>query len=193
MPSAPPRWLKPTVDYGPLAAFFLAYLHWNLLVATAVLMAATVVVLALSLLLTRRVPTMPLVTAAIVGIFGGLTLWLHYDRFIKMKPTIVEALFSLALFGGLVFRRPLLKPLLGTAWSMDDDGWRRLTLRFAIFFAVVAVLNEIVWRTQSTDVWVSFKVFGIMALTLLFAVFQAPLLRRHAEPEQGDDGRAQPR
>ena len=105
----------------------------------------------------------------------------------------MEALFSLALFGGLVFRRPLLKPLLGTAWSMDDDGWRRLTLRFAIFFAVVAVLNEIVWRTQSTDVWVSFKVFGIMALTLLFAIFQAPLLRRHAEPEEGDDGRAQPR
>lgn len=187
MRSAPPRWLKPTVDYGPLAVFFLTYLRWNLLTATAALIAATAIVLALTLLLTRRVPLMPLVTAIIVGIFGGLTLWLHDESFIKMKPTIVEALFSLVLFGGLAFRRSLLKPLLGAAWSMDDAGWRRLTLRFAIFFAVVAVLNEIVWRTQPTDIWVSFKVFGIMAMTLVFAVFQAPLLRRHAVPEPGED------
>lgn len=192
MKSAPPRWLKPTVDYGPLVVFFAVYLRWNLLTATAALMVATGVVLALSLILTRHVPIMPLVTAVVVGVFGGLTLWLQDESFIKMKPTIVEALFSLVLFGGLAFGRPLLKPLLGTAWSMDDDGWRRLTRRFAIFFAVVAVLNEIVWRTQSTDFWVSFKVFGIMVLTLLFAVFQAPLLRRHASPESGEGSGDQP-
>jgi intracellular septation protein len=188
MKAAPPRWLKPTIDYGPLVVFFVSYLRWDLLTATAALMAATGAVLAMSLILTRHVPLMPLVTAVVVGVFGGLTLWLHDESFIKMKPTIVEALFSAVLFGGLAFGRPLLKPLLGAAWSMDDDGWRRLTRRFAIFFAVVAVLNEIVWRTQSTDFWVSFKVFGIMALTLLFAICQAPLLRRHASPDSGDDG-----
>ena len=188
MKSAAPRWLKPTIDYGPLVVFFAVYLRWDLLTATAALMAATGIVLALSLILTRHVPIMPLVTAVVVGVFGGLTLWLHDESFIKMKPTIVEALFSAVLFGGLAFGRPLLKPLLGSAWSMDDDGWRRLTRRFAIFFAVVAVLNEVVWRTQSTDFWVSFKVFGIMVLTLLFAVCQARLLRRHALPDSDDGG-----
>ena len=182
MTVAEPRWLKPTVDYGPLAAFFLVYMGWDLLTATAALMGATVIALALSLIVTRRVPVMPLVTAVVVGVFGGLTLWLEDETFIKIKPTIVEAMFSLILFGGLAFGRPLLKPLLGSAWAMNDDGWRKLTFRFAVFFAVVAVLNEIVWRTQSTDFWVSFKVFGILVLTLAFAVCQAPLLRRHALP-----------
>lgn len=181
-----PRWLKPTIDYGPLVAFFAVYSGWDLLTATAALMAATAAALVLSLVVNRRVPVMPLVTAVIVGVFGGLTLWLEDETFIKMKPTIVEAMFSLILLGGLAFDRPLLKPLLGTAWAMDDKGWRRLTLRFAVFFAVVAVLNEIVWRTQSTDVWVSFKVFGILILTLMFAVCQTPLLRRHALPEPGE-------
>lgn len=188
MKSPAPRWLKPTIDYGPLVVFFVTYLHWDLLTATAALMAATGAVLTLSLIFTRHVPMMPLVTAIVVGVFGGLTLWLHDESFIKMKPTIVEALFSAVLFGGLAVGRPLLKPLLGSAWSMDDDGWRRLTRRFAIFFAVIAVLNEIVWRTQSTDFWVSFKVFGIMALTLLFAVCQAPLLRRHQQPDSAEGG-----
>jgi intracellular septation protein len=187
MKSDAPRWLKPTADYGPLAVFFLVYLRWDLLTATAALMATTVVALALSLFFARRIPMMPLITAIIVGIFGGLTLWLKDETFIKMKPTIVEALFSLVLFGGLAFRRPLLKPLLGAAWSMDDEGWKRLTMRFAVFFAVVAVLNEIVWRTQSTDFWVSFKVFGILGLTLVFAVTQAPLLRRHETPGASED------
>lgn len=179
MSETTPRWLKPTVDYGPLGVFLLAYALGDLMIATAALIAATAVALALSLWVTRRVPIMPLVTAILVGIFGGLTLWLDDPRFIKMKPTIVEAMFSAVLFGGLAIGKPLLAPLLGHAWPMDQEGWRRLTFRFAVFFAAMAVLNEIVWRTQSTDVWVTFKVFGLMGLTLVFAMAQTPLMRRH--------------
>jgi len=182
-----PAWLKPVVDYVPLAVFFAAYLFApktedssSLLTATAALMVATAIALVISLIVARRVPMMPLITAVIVGIFGGLTLWLQDETFIKMKPTIVEALFSLILFGGLFFKKPLLKPLMSSAWPMDDTGWQKLTIRFAWFFASMAVLNEIVWRTQSTDFWVSFKVFGLIILTLLFAVAQARLMQRHA-------------
>jgi intracellular septation protein len=167
--------------------FLAAYVGTNLLWATAALMAATVVALGLSFAVARRVPIMPLVTAAVVGVFGGLTLWLQDETFIKMKPTVVQGLFAAVLLGGLAAGRPLLKPLMGTTWPMDDEGWRRLTLRFGLFFIGMAGLNEAVWRTQSTDVWVAFKVFGILALTLLFAVLQAPLMRRH-HMESGDAG-----
>lgn len=183
-------WVKPTTEYGPLVVFFIVYLKWDLLTATGALIAATAIALTLSLIVERRVPMMPLITAVIVGVFGGLTLWLQDETFIKMKPTIVEALFSIVLFGGLLFNRPLLKPLMGAAWPMDDTGWRKLTLRFAVFFAAMAVLNEIVWRTQTTDFWVTFKVFGLMALTLIFAVAQTPLLRRHAVEPPADKTRS---
>ena len=182
-----PSWLKPTVDYGPIIIFFVVYLlssngkdNQQLLSATAAIMIATVIALIISLIVAKRVPMVPLITAGIVGVFGGLTLWFKDDTFIKMKPTIVEALFSLILFGGLLFKKSLLKILLGSAWKMDDLGWHKLTLRFAFFFASMAILNEIVWRTQSTDFWVNFKVFGLMALTLVFAVTQAPLIQKHA-------------
>ncbi len=180
-----PPWLKPTVDYGPLAVFFVAYALSDLMVATGALIAATTVALVLSLWVTRRVPVMPLVTAVVVAIFGGLTLWFDDLRFVKMKPTVVQGLFSLVLLGGLAVGRPLLKPLLGTAWPMDREGWRHLTFRFAFFFAAMAVLNEGVWRTQSTDVWVAYKVFGIMGLTIVFALAQAPLMKRHHLAEEG--------
>ena len=180
MPDRPaPKWLKPTVEYGPLAAFFLAYVGYGLLPATGVLLAATAVALVLSLAFERRLPWMPVITAILVGIFGGLTLWLEDETFIKMKPTVVQAVFSAVLLGGLVFGRPLLKFVLGAAWPMDELGWRRLTLRYGLFFAAMAALNEAVWRTQSTDVWVTFKVFGLLGLTLVFALSQAPLMARH--------------
>ncbi len=184
-----PGWLKPTVEYGPIAVFFLVYLNWGLLAATAALMAATAVALGLSLALTRRLPWLPLITAAVVGVFGGLTLWFENEIFIKLKPTIVQGLFAAVLLGGLALRRPLLKPLLGAAWPMDEVGWRRLSLRFALFFAVMAGVNEVVWRTQSTDVWVMFKVFGIIGLTFLFALTQLPLMTRHRLREEpaGED------
>jgi len=189
MTRTPPAWLKPAVDYGPLVVFFVAYWRADLMWATGALMAATAVALVLSLAIERRVPTMPLVTAGIVGVFGGLTLWLADDTFIKMKPTIVQVLFGLVLLGGLAFDRPLLKYVFGAAWTLDEAGWRSLTLRFGLFFLVMAALNEAVWRTQSTDFWVNFKVFGIMGLTFLFTMAQVPLIQRHQIEADGDAAR----
>jgi intracellular septation protein len=174
-----PRWLAPLTDYGPLAVFFAAYMLADLMVATAALMAATVVALGLSYGIARRVPVMAVVTAVIVGIFGGLTLLLQDETFIKMKPTIVQGLVAAILIGGLLAGRALLKPLLGAVLPpMADAAWRQLTLRYALFFVAMAGLNEVVWRTQSTDVWVSFKVFGIVILTIIFALSQIPFLSR---------------
>lgn len=179
-----PKWLKPATEYGPLAAFFVAYVIYGLMPATAVLIAVTLVALAVSLTFARRMPWMPVVTASLVGLFGGLTLWFEDDTFIKMKPTVVQAIFSVVLLGGLAVGRPLLKVVIGAAWPMDDLGWRRLTLRYGLFFAAMAALNEAVWRTQSTDFWVGFKVFGLLGLTLAFALAQAPLMSRHRrDPE----------
>ena len=171
--------VKPVTEYGPLVVFFGAYLLSDLITATAALMIATAAALALSYAVSRRVPLMPLITAGVVGVFGGLTLWLNDETFIKLKPTIVQGMIAAVLLGGLAFRRSLLKPVLGAAWRMTDEGWRRLTFRFGLFFVAMALLNEAVWRTQSTDFWVSFKVFGIMGLTFLFILTQLPLLNRH--------------
>ena len=112
---------------------------------------------------------MPLVTAVIVLVFGGLTLVLQDETFIKLKPTIIYVLFGGVLLGGLAFRKPLLGMVFDSVFHLTDEGWRKLTLRWALFFFALAVLNEIVWRTQSTDFWVSFKVFGVLPLTFLFA------------------------
>ncbi len=166
-------------EYAPIAAFFLAYMAWDLFAATAALMVTTAAALAVSFAVNRRVPTLPLVTAGVVGVFGGLTLALDDEIFIKMKPTIVQGLIALVLFGGLAFGKPLLRPVLGSAWSLTDAGWRRLTRNFGAFFLCMAAVNEIVWRTQPTDVWVSFKVFGILALTFAFTLTQIPLVTRH--------------
>jgi intracellular septation protein len=174
-----PAWIKPATEYGPLAVFFVVYFRFGLMPATAALIAATAFALGLALVAAGRVPWMPLITAAVVGVFGGLTLWLNDDTFIKMKPTIVQGLIAAVLVGGLAVRRPLLRPLMGAAWPMDDAGWRKLSLRFALFFAAMAAINEAVWRTQSTDVWVLFKVFGIIGLTFVFVLAQIPLMRRH--------------
>ena len=179
----PPRWLKPLTEYAPLAVFLVAYAFADLMIATAALMAATLAVVVLSLIMLRRVPVLPLVTAAIVGVFGGLTLWLQDETFIKMKPTIINAIFAILLLGGLMLRQLWLKKLLGQALSITDEGWRRLTLRFGLFFAAMALLNEIVWRTQSTDFWVAFKVFGLMGLTFAFMFAQAPLFARYKMEE----------
>ena len=174
-----PRWLQPAVDYGPLAIFFVTYLLAGLMAATAAIIAASLVAFVLAWGLQRRVPLIPLITAAVVAVFGGLTLWLQDETFIKMKPTIVQLLFAAILLGGLVFDRPLLKLLLGKMMPpMSDHAWRRFTLRYGLFFIAMALLNEIVWRTQSTDFWVTFKVFGLSGITLLFILSQMPFITR---------------
>lgn len=172
--------LKLAIDLGPLLVFFAAYARGGIMIATAAFMAATLLALGVCYALVRRLPIMPLVTAAIVLVFGGLTLALGDEHFIKLKPTVVNGLLAAALLGGLHFKRPLLKPLLEAAIHLDERGWHLLTLRWAAFFASLAVLNEIVWRSFSTDTWVSFKVFGLLPLTLAFSLAQVPLIRRHA-------------
>jgi intracellular septation protein len=146
-------------------------------------MAAVLLTLAVSYALTRHLPIMPLVTAIVVLVFGGLTLILHDELFIKVKPTIIYVLFGGILIGGLAFGKPLLGVVFDSVFHLTDEGWRKLTLRWALFFFVLAVLNEIVWRTQSTDFWVSFKVFGAAPLTFVFAALQYPLLTKYAAEE----------
>ena len=183
--SSAPRWLRPAVDYGPLAVFFVTYVTLGLMAATGALIAASLVALLAAWLGERRVPLIPLVTTAIVAVFGGLTLWLQDETFIKMKPTIVQALFALILLAGLALRRPLLKTLLGPMMPpMSDAAWRQFTLRYALFFVAMAALNEVVWRTQSTDFWVTFKVFGLSGLTFLFILAQIPFVGRQARLAQ---------
>lgn len=178
MAKASIKWLKPLTDYGPLAAFMFGYFTGDLMQATVYLMCATALAVILSIVLERRIPWMPLVTAVIVGVFGGLTLWLKDDTFIKMKPTIVQAIFATVLLGGLAFGKAFMKPVLGSAWTLSDRGWRILSLRFGLFFIATAILNEVVWRTQSTDFWVNFKVFGLIGLTLVFSLAQTPFIMR---------------
>jgi intracellular septation protein len=167
------------VELGPLLIFFFVNARWGIYVGTGVFMAAIAVSFGVSLWIERRVPVMPFVTAVVVLVFGTLTLVLHDDLFIKLKPTIVNGLFAAVLTFGLLTRRNFLQIVLGTVLALDEAGWRKLTLRWALFFVVLAVINEIVWRNFSTDTWVSFKVFGIMPLTLLFSLAQVPLLTKH--------------
>jgi intracellular septation protein len=178
-PKALNPWLKFTLELGPLALFFIVYGKLGIFAATGVLMAAVVVTLVASYATLRRFPIMPLVTAVIVIIFGSLTLLLHDETLIKIKPTALYLLFGGALFVGIAIKRPLLKILFDGALRVTEEGWRQLTWRWAFFFLALAALNEIVWRTQTTDLWVQFKTFGFLPLTLLFAFAQAPLILRH--------------
>jgi intracellular septation protein len=177
--------LKLALDLGPLALFFFANTRYGIFVATATFMVAVLAALAVSFVMTRQLPIMPVVTAIIVVVFGGLTLILHDATFIKVKPTIIYALFGAILIGGLIFKKPLLGVVFDSMFDLTDEGWRKLTLRWAFFFLVLAVLNEIVWRNTSTNVWVDFKVFGVTPLTLIFGALQVPLLKRYAiEPAE---------
>ncbi len=175
--------LKLVLDLGPLLVFFAANSRFGIFAATAAFMAAIVIALAVSYALTRHLPIMPLVTAVVVVVFGTLTLVLHDELFIKVKPTIIYVLFGGVLLGGLAFGKSLLGIVFDSVFHLTEEGWRKLTLRWALFFLALALANEIVWRTQTTDVWVSFKVFGVVPLTFLFAALQYRLLHKCAAPE----------
>ena len=197
--------LKLALELGPLLLFFFANSRpalfepllqpfmpaalatgekAGIFAATAVFMVAILVALAISYALTRRLPIMAVVTGIVVVVFGGLTLLLQDELFIKLKPTIIYVLFAAVLLIGLVFRKPFLAIVFDQMFHLTEEGWRKLTVRWSVFFLVLAVLNEIVWRTQSTDTWVAFKVFGVLPLTFIFAALQYPLLMRHDASEK---------
>jgi intracellular septation protein len=175
--------LKLGLEVGPLVIFFLTNSSAGIFAATQAFMVATVVSLIASRLVFGRVAIMPLITAVFVLVFGGLTIWLQDDHFIKLKPTIVNGLFASLLLGGLLFKQALLRHVFGDVFHLTDEGWRLLTLRWGMFFIALAGLNEVVWRSFSTDTWVSFKTFGIMPLTMVFALSQLGLIKRHELPE----------
>jgi intracellular septation protein len=206
--TAPNPLLKLALELGPLVVFFLAnsrpglfrpllapVLPASLLaderggifIATTVFMVAMLVSLVLTRRLLGKLPVMPLVSGAVVLVFGGLTLALQDELFIKLKPTIVNVLFGSVLLGGLAFGRPLLPYVLDTVLQLTAEGWRILTLRWGLFFFFLAALNEVVWRTQTTDFWVAFKVWGVMPITIVFALAQFGVIGRHAAPEAKAD------
>ena len=198
--------VKLVLDLGPLLLFFfvnsrpalfapllkpflpdrlLTGEHAGIFTATGIFIPTVLLALAVGYALTRHLPLMPLITAIVVVVFGGLTLILQDETFIKLKPTIIYVLFGGLLLGGLAFGNPLLGYVFDSVFHLTEEGWRKLTMRWALFFLALAVLNEIVWRTQSTDFWVSFKVFGVVPLTFVFAALQYPLLTKYEmKPEE---------
>ena len=170
---------KLLIDIGPLAVFFIFYTRSGLQASILPFMVATVIAVLFSYILEKKIPIMPTVGAGIVLLFGGLTIYFDNDVFFKMKPTIINVLFAIILYGGILINKPLLKYLLGAALKLEETGWKILTQRWIGFFIALAVLNEIVWRTQSTDVWVNFKVFGILPITFIFTMTQFPLIKKY--------------
>ncbi|MGL4490447.1 MAG: septation protein A [Rhizobiaceae bacterium] len=191
--------LKLALELGPLVVFFfansrgawlaqqfpmLADLGGPIFIGTALFMVATAISLVASKILLGTLPIMPLVSGVIVFVFGALTLYLQDDTFIKMKPTIVNALFGVTLLGGLYFGKSLLGYVFGSAFKLDAEGWAKLTLRWGVFFLFLAVLNEVIWRNFSNDFWIAFKVWGTMPITLIFTFLQMPLIMKHTIEDQ---------
>ena len=170
---------KILIDIGPLAVFFFFYTRVGLQASILPFMIATVIAVLFSYILEKKIPIMPTFGAGIVLIFGGMTIYFDNEVFFKMKPTIINILFAIVLFGGIILKKPLLKYLLGSALKLKDDGWSILTKRWIIFFIALAILNEIIWRTQSTDIWVNFKVFAILPITFIFTITQFPLIKKY--------------
>jgi intracellular septation protein len=194
--ASPNPLVKLGLEFGPLAIFFLANSYGDRLfgvatdrrifVATGIFIAASLLSLTLSKILLNHLPRMAIVNAVVVTVFGGLTLALNDSLFIKIKPTIVNGLFGAILLGGLAMGKLFLPIVLDSVMRLTEGGWRKLTLRWGLFFFVLAVLNEIVWRTQTEDFWVGFKVWGIMPITIAFALSQTPLIMRHEVKDEAE-------
>lgn len=182
-----PPFLKIALDLAPLGAFFVGYKAFGLQGATAAIIAVTAVSLSLTYAMERRISLSPLITGMVVAVLGGLTLYLNSEYFIKIKPTIVNVIFSGILFIGLTKGKGLLRHLLGAAFQLTEEGWKLLSLRWACFFLFLAALNEVVWRSVPTETWVNFKVFGMLTLTILFTALQFPLIRKYRIDEKEND------
>ena len=178
-----PQLRKLALDLGPLLIFFAAFKYLGIFMATAAFMVAVLVALGIGYAFEKKLSPMPIFTAVLVVIFGGLTQYLQNDLFIKMKPSVLYAFFGALLLGGLRFNRLFIKYVFGQAFELDDAGWRKLTIRWGIFFLALAALNELVWRLTTTETWVAFKVWGIIPLLFVFALAQTPLVMKH---QQGD-------
>ena len=171
--------LKILVDIGPLAIFFVFYSRGDLKSAILPFMIATVIAVIFSYIVQKKIPIMPTVGAGIILFFGGLTIYFDDEVFFKMKPTIINILFASILYGGEIMNKPLLKYVLGSTLKLKNEGWSILTKRWVGFFVALAILNEIIWRTQSTDLWVNFKVFGVLPITFLFTMTQFSLIKKY--------------
>lgn len=170
---------KLLIDIGPLAIFFIFYTRNGLQASILPFMIATVIAVIFSYIMEKKIPVMPTVGAAIILVFGGLTIYFNNEVFFKMKPTIINVLFAIILYGGEILKKPLLKYILGSALKLQNEGWEKLTKRWISFFIALAILNEIIWRTQSTDMWVNFKVFGILPITFIFTLSQFSLIKKY--------------
>ena len=170
---------KLLIDIGPLAVFFVFYTRSDLKAAILPFMIATIIAVLFSYIMEKKIPIMPTVGAAIILIFGGLTIYFDNEIFFKMKPTIINLLFAGILYGGIILNKSLLRYLLGAALKLQDEGWDILTKRWIGFFIALAILNEIIWRTQTTDIWVNFKVFGILPITFIFTLTQFSTIKKY--------------
>jgi len=175
------KWVTWFVDYFALAAFLIGYFATgrNIQQATWVLVAGSALALVVGYAVERRLAPFPALAGGAALVFGGLTLIFHDVRFLKMKPTVMNLFFSVLMFGGLILRKQPLKMLMGEAVEMPDEAWRKLTLRYGVFFAALAGLNEVVWRTQPEETWVLFRFPGLIVVTLLFSLSQAPFLMKY--------------
>ena len=170
---------KLLIDIGPLAVFFIFYTRSDLKTAILPFIIATTIAVLFSYIIEKKIPIMPTVGAVIILIFGGLTIYFDNETFFKMKPTIINLLFAGILYGGIILNKSLLRFLLGAALKLQDEGWDILTKRWIGFFIALAILNEIVWRTQTTDIWVNFKVFGILPITFIFTLTQFSTIKKY--------------
>lgn len=187
------KWVRGAVDYGGLALFLVGYLiHRDLIKATWWLVAGSAIGLIVGFVAEKRLATMPLLAGGAALVFGGLTLIFHDTRFLKVKPTIINLAFAVFLLGGTLLKRNPLKHLIGEALHMTDEGWRKLTTRYGLYFLFVAMLNEAVWRTQSDATWTFFRFPGLQILALLFSFSQVPLIMKSAEQAEGQPDAEKP-
>ncbi len=179
--------LKFALEFGPLIAFFATYKFSGIFAATAVIMVTTAVTLAITWFITRKLSVMPIVTLVLISVFGGLTLYLKDPSFIQIKVTIINGMFAAILLGGWLVKKPLLKFVFGEAMNLDGPGWLKLTLHWGLFFLALAIANEFIRRMVTMDTWVTYKTFGILPLTFVFAITQLPLMQRHMIEDKNEE------